>query len=430
MRSDVNKLDEVAGLRPAAQQWTTTYIPHAIPGRSSFAQLADILLMVSIFFAGYHLWRIQSANLTVSDFAFIAAAGLFMAQGRVNLAPFGPTTPLWLTGLALMLGGLFFSTLLHGDLLRWIIVAGQYLFAFFCIPIILTSLPRTSIRLLVVLFVLGVVSMELVGGIASLTLDYQSSQDLFGDDFLGGSGRLGSFAGEPNWNGSLIAVAAPMLIYCVKERLLPFIVGLLCGTILVWGLLLSASATGFAASVIAICLLLFLLGARHIFRFILIASLIGGIFVASGAPLPSIFSKRVGGAISSGDISEAGTFDGRMRLINEAWRISEDTAIVGLGVNEFRNHSATNQPVHNLYLLIWTEGGLAALVGLLTLLGLMIYFPLASLRTRRAEASLAFSIVIVFLIYTLASPHIYARLSVMPLILALALLFSRDRAPN
>lgn len=428
LTSHIEQLDEHE--EQALPPWPTANVTHRVPGRASFAQFANVLLMASVFLAGYHLWRIPDANLTVSDLAFIAAFGLFLGQGRVNLVPFGPITPLWLAGLALMLGGLFFSTLINGDLSRWIIVAGQYLFAFFCIPIVLSALPLHRIRSLIVFFVLGVTAMELAGGIATLTLDYQSAQALLGDDFLGGNGRLGSFAGEPNWNGSLIAVASPMLIYCIAERLLPIIAGFVSGAILAWGLLLSASATGFGATVIAISILLLLLGARQLLRFVLIASLVAGIFLASGAPLPATFSKRVGVALTSGDISEAGTYTGRVQLIGEAWRMSEETAVVGLGVDEFRNHNSIHQPVHNLYLLIWTEGGLAALLGLLTLLGLMIYAPLSTLRSRREESALAFSVVAVFLIYTMASPHIYARLSVMPLILALALLFGRKNVAS
>ncbi|MDB5713871.1 MAG: hypothetical protein JWO15_1268 [Sphingomonadales bacterium] len=430
MTSHTQRLDGPYEQAQALPPWPPAYVAHPVPARASFAQLANVLLMFSVFLAGYHLWRIPDANLTVSDLAFIAAFGLFMAQGRVNLVPFGPITPLWLVALALMLGGLFFSTMMNGDLTRWIIVAGQYLFSFFCIPIVLNALPQHRIKSLVVFLVLGVTAMELVGGIVILTLDYQSALHLLGEDFLGGNGRLGSFAGEPNWNGSLIAVASPMLVYCIKERLMPVVVGLVCGPILAWGLLLSASATGFAATVIAISILLLLLGASHLLRYVLIAALVGGLLVATGVPLPATFSKRVGTAISNGDISEAGTYTGRVRLIEEAWQMSEETALVGLGVDEFRNHNSMHQPVHNLYLLIWTEGGLVALLGLLTMLSLTIYMPISTLGTRRAESALAFSVVVVFLIYTMASPHIYARLSVMPLILALALLFSRKDVPS
>ena len=153
-----------------------------------------------------------------------------------------------------------------------------------------------------------------------------------------------------------------------------------------------------------------------------------GLLIASGAPLPAAFEKRVGGAISSGDISEAGTFVGRVQLIKEAWHLSEETTIIGLGVDEFRNHSHTHQPVHNLYLLFFTEGGIVAFVGLLLLLGLISILPLTGMRVDRDAAALALSVSVVFMIYTMASPHIYARLSVMPVMLTLALLFTRTDA--
>src|SRR3546814_1492658 len=82
----------------------------------------------------------------------------------------------------------------------------------------------------------------------------------------------------------------------------------------------------------------------------------GAILVAAGYQLPEVFQGRVGGAIESGDMSQAGTYTGRMDLIREAWGIVEDTMIVGLGVDQYRTISFADTPVHNMYLLLWAEG--------------------------------------------------------------------------
>src|SRR3546814_14727504 len=74
-------------------------------------------------------------------------------------------------------------------------------------------------------------------------------------------------------------------------------------------------------------------------------------------------------------MSQAGTFTGRMDLILEAWEIVEDTMFVGIGVDQYRVVSPTQVPVHNMYLLLWAEGGLLALLGwmlLLTLAGVSV----------------------------------------------------------
>src|SRR3546814_3033601 len=74
-------------------------------------------------------------------------------------------------------------------------------------------------------------------------------------------------------------------------------------------------------------------------------------------------------------MSQAGTFTGRMDLILEAWEIVEDTMFVGIGVDQYRVVSPTQVPVHNMYLLLWAEGGLLALLGwmlLLTIAGVSV----------------------------------------------------------
>src|SRR5690349_14983975 len=101
--------------------------------------LARVLLWIACFFTGYHVLRPTAQNVTVSDLALIAAFLLLIAQRRVTLMPFGLMTPLWLGALALMLGGLFLSTLFHGDLLRWAVIAIQYLLGFLFVPMLLMA---------------------------------------------------------------------------------------------------------------------------------------------------------------------------------------------------------------------------------------------------------------------------------------------------
>src|SRR3546814_3333097 len=53
----------------------------------------------------------------------------------------------------------------------------------------------------------------------------------------------------------------------------------------------------------------------------------------------------------------------------------EDTMFVGIGVDQYRVVSPTQVPVHNMYLLLWAEGGLLALLGwmlLLTIAGVSV----------------------------------------------------------
>jgi O-antigen ligase len=85
--------------------------------------------------------------------------------------------------------------------------------------------------------------------------------------------------------------------------------------------------------------------------------------------------------------------------------------LLGLGADQFRVYSVQEAPVHNLYLLLWTEGGLPGLIG-------WLLFPLASIfvwaAARKADVSkyltgAVFSTTFVFMAIAASNPHMYAR---------------------
>jgi O-antigen ligase len=151
-----------------------------------------------------------------------------------------------------------------------------------------------------------------------------------------------------------------------------------------------------------------------------------GLYIGSGAPIPREFQKRVGTAIVSGDVTKAGTFEGRADLIMEAWGQTDKHLLVGMGADQYREFSAYQQPVHNLHLLIWNEGGAPAYLGLMVMLGMMGILALAALREKREEAAMALPVVFVFLIYTMSIPHMYSRFWVLPVFLALSTIYGRS----
>src|SRR3546814_18413054 len=88
---------------------------------------------------------------------------MLIAISRNNLSPFRELTVLWFSGLALFMLGLFFSSMLVGILDRWIIVAGQYMFAYLLLTLIFMEKERQHIRSLLKLFIFAAFSMDLVG---------------------------------------------------------------------------------------------------------------------------------------------------------------------------------------------------------------------------------------------------------------------------
>lgn len=393
--------------------------------------MAIPFLVFGAFFAGYQLLRIGDINFTIADLMFALAFAICLARGQLTAIPFGQITSLWYFGLAMMLGGLFIGTVFHGDMLRWIIIACQYLTGFLLLPMLLMAQPLSVARRMTAAFIAGIVAMEIFGIAISLTMTHHEAAAIFSDEFVAGNGRLSSFAAEPNWNGAIIAFTAPLLIYAYVTRLIPAWLVAIMVPILGWALMLSASFTGFAATMVALSITLLFLGLRYLGGMLVIAALAAALFFASGAPVPAVFEKRVGNAISDGDLAEAGTYKGRVKLIRQAWHTADDTLIVGLGADQFRTTNEIRQPVHNLYLLMLTEGGLLSLTGLLTLVFLLLWAPLSRLGQTRMEAGVTLAVVAVFIIYSQSSPHMFSRLIIVPVLLSLMILYgSMPRLPQ
>lgn len=387
--------------------------------------LARGCLYLAVFFSGWNLLRVGQVNLTLSDAAFLLCLVIIAARGRLNLTPFGSLTPFYVAGLTMMLGGLFVSSIINGDPLRWANVAIQYTVAYLCIPLLLMQQDKTLTRILPVLFVLGTVLSETIGIASTFFLTYHDTLNLLGDGFITGNDRLGAMAGQPNPNGAVVAFSLPMLIYSLHAKIMPRLPGLICAIVLLWGLMLSASFTGFFACLVAVGLTLTLMGLRHVIRLGLVVAAAFMLFVSLGAPLPKAFQTRVGAAVESGDINQAGTFVNRSELIAEAWNFAEQTTVIGMGVDRYRELSQYDNPVHDLYLLIWNEGGAVAFVGLITMLLLLGILAAGGLRRSREEGAMACAVVCVFLIYTASYPHMYTRMWVMPVMVALSVIYVR-----
>ncbi|GMN04237.1 O-antigen ligase family protein [Erythrobacter sp. MTPC3] len=396
--------------------------------RGTIQRIARFMLCASIFLAGWSLLRVGPINLTLSDVLLMFVLVVMLFRTQLNTRPFSAMTVFWFIGLALMLGGLLLSTVVNGVVERWVIVAGQYLFAFLLIPMILMGQETTLTRRLPALFVLGITVSQLIGVSASLLFEPADTLALMGKGFLTGNGRVGAMTGEPNSNGAMIAYALPMLFYCIQKRTIPLGIGLICGAMLVWGLLASGSFTGFAASVIAVSVFLVVSGLGLFLRFAVVAVVGAGLFVASGLPLPETFEDRVAGAISTGDLSQAGTFTDRSKLIEEAWQKADDHVFIGQGVDQYRVESFYGAPVHELHLLIWNEGGAIAFVGLLMLLLILIGGALSAITKSRMEGAMILAVVAVFMVYSFSIPHMYSRQWILPVLLAISTFFALQPA--
>ncbi|MEP7350088.1 MAG: hypothetical protein ABI668_09080 [Sphingorhabdus sp.] len=384
-----------------------------------------IMLAIAVFFCSWRVLTLGAINLTLTDIALFGCMSLIIARDRLNALPFDSSTPFWLMGLAMMLSGLFISTTLNGDPARWFIVAGQYLFGFLLVPMILSSMDTSLTRRSTAIFVLGVAVSQAIGIAASLVFSFGDVSGIMGDGFITGNGRLGAMTGEPNPNGAAVAFALPMLIYGMRKGFIPKPVAIGCAVPLVWGLLASASFTGFSAALIALVVYLGISGLGTLVRLMIPVVIAVAVFFASGAPLPKAFQERVAGAVSSGDLDQAGTFTDRAALVAEAWQRADDNMLIGMGVDRYRELSAYGAPVHEFHLLIWNEGGVIALFGLVIMLLMLIWLVLGAIVRSRDEGAMAAAVTTVFMIYTLSIPHMYSRMWIMPVMLALSTVYAK-----
>src|SRR3546814_16804220 len=121
----------------------------------------------------------------------------------------------------------------------------------------------------------------------------------------------------------------------------------------------------------------------------------------SGYQLPTVFQDRVANALETGNLDDAGTFTDRAKLISDAWALSEHTIFAGLGVDRFRVWHPSGQPVHTMYLLLLTEGGVAALIVWLIIILVLLVLPLPVFRRKRPDGGPRYAGLFGFLFFLL-----------------------------
>lgn len=389
----------------------------------------DGLLLAAIFFAAYITWRpVPDILFTASDTLFLTALLFRLAGGALNAQPMQSLTIPWLFGLFLLLSGLLLGSVVNDTPMRWMIVSLQYATAYAVLPLVCIDSDREIMHRRCIALVLGVVAMEGFGAFVYFyTGGSRDATMSLAHEFITGAHRLGAFMADANWNAALIAMTVPFVLYLGRlGRMSPPLVTIFLA-VLITGLLLSGSFTGFTATLAATATFWVLAGGKRNWRPIAALALLGIAIFLIGAPVPAVFQARVGGALESGDIAQAGTFVGRWELMKEAWLIVDSHPLIGLGVDRYREVSESKAPVHNLYLLLWAEGGLPALLGWLMMIMVPIAAALHRWRDDRAAAALVMAVALPFIAFSMASPHMYARNWAVPLILATGVALAQRR---
>jgi hypothetical protein len=336
--------------------------------------------------------------------------------------PLGPVSSLfWFAGLALLLVPLLLSSMINGDSMRGIVFVLQYTFAYLVILLVVAGRSEKQMIVLCKAYLLSIILMCL-HGVYLIHFDGQTNTA-----FVTGSGRFTGFVERENECAAVIALSVPLLLVLCS-------IGKLSKLALIWipvmgyGVMLTGSNTGLASFAFAIgAFVLFALNWKLIFGS---GAVLFGIVVLIDRfgrdYLPAIFQRRVLGALETGDIGQAGTFDYRLELIYEAIHRANDTILLGIGADQYQVLSAMDQPVHNSYLLLWTEGGLFCMIGFIIMIAAGLGPAIQALRRPggRPYAAGAICTVALFLMAVNAFANVYGRFWSVPVILAASLCYA------
>ncbi|WP_159587184.1 O-antigen ligase family protein [Chelativorans xinjiangense] len=400
--------------------WPQTPLPQALPAPVSAARKLEFALACAVvFLAPVNVLKLPAFYFTISDAFAVLCLATMALNGTIRLKPLGPGTAFWVFGLVMMIGALLVSSLLVGAVDRGLILSLQYLFAYFLLPIVFLARPWDQTITLMKVFVASMVVMA-IHGIYVVNIVGETNTI-----FVSGSGRLQGFVERENECGALLALTVPMVLSMTAMRLMRTVIAVPVLILLCYGIMLTGSNT-------ALYSMLFGLGIFLLFTLTPKGIVVGAVSVAAmwsslSIPavrdtLPAAFKKRVLSGLESGDLSAAGTFADRMLLNEEAFRLGEGALLLGHGADQYREISDYGSPVHNVYLLIWNEGGLPALIGFLIMLsGAAITVRMAWRRREGRQAAICgFSAVALFAILINAAPHVYGRFWAVPVLLSLA----------
>lgn len=377
--------------------------------------LEFLFVAATVFLAPMNFFRLEAVYFTLADFTAICGLTVMLLTNRLSTRMFGPASSFWMASCLLLVSGLLIGSVANGDPMTGLVGVAQYGFSLLLMPILIAHRENRELLLLLTIFLASLTVIWLHG---AYVLNY-TPDDL---RFVSGSGRLLGLVERENSSATLTAVAIVLVqwFYLTGFVRLPALLAILA--VLLYGLLHTGSNTGFFLAAFGTLTLALLSGSlRYISALVLLGSASILVLLTWGdLLLPEIFRERVLGALTSGDLDQAGTFADRMFLVREALDVSRHHLFIGLGMDRYREFSAHHAPVHNTYLLVLAEGGLVSLVGLLGLLltGVFLGWSAMATRTARWSGVLTLTMVAIYVLAIMSFAHIYARFWIIPLCLA------------
>lgn len=377
---------------------------------SAGTRVENAALYAGVFFAPFLDLSSQTVFITLSDVFFCVAMAILLFRRCIPRAPLGFLTLPWFLAYLMVAGGLYVSSMLKGDPERGIILLLQYSFCFIILPHLLLGRSEQQAYRLIYVYLAGVIVLD-VHGIATFYLVGYTPES----PVVSGSGRLETLTGSTNaaacLNGMMIVV---VLWLTLAGRLRPLL-GAVLVCVMLFTIVLTSSNGGLIATFMGLLIFLgFSLSSAQLLKAVPLLA-IPVIFLLAGGTdyLPEAFHERVLVALTTGDVSAAGTFEARNALIHEALDLinAERVSWLGIGADQFRVVSVQEAPVHNSFLLLWAEGGLLSLLGWLLFcsIGFMVWGAAQAKGLIPYGRSAVLASFAVFMIVANVSAHIYAR---------------------
>jgi O-antigen ligase len=384
-----------------------------------------LIVCFGVFLAPYGNLRFTEIFFTYSDFFFCLSLLILLISGRIHRRPLNEATPIWVFSFTLMFAGLSIGSFYHSGVDRALIVIAQYLTSYLILMMILIRKDPKDSHLLAAIFLASIILVDLNGIYTFYYVGYVPGEV---KGVVTGGIRLATKLGNPNLAASINALTMPILLYFWSSGHLKFYFALPLIAIMLLTVVLTSSNSGLFLTMVALSVFsMSVLTKRLMLRLTFGLSILLAGFAAFGGTdlLPSAFQKRVLIALTSGDVSEAGTYISRAKLNKEAIDVifDERIVVVGIGADQFRERSAQNAPVHNLYLLLWVEGGLLAIIGwiLFSGVGMLLWISIKKTGGSKHALAIVATTVTVFLAIALFQPHMYARYWTLPLFLCFGL---------
>lgn len=407
-----------------AATWDET---HSSAKRTTMIRVETISTYIAVFLAPFATFRFFGLNFTISDLFYCASFALIVLAALIPRSPLYHSTWYWLFGSVLLLVGLLGASLVYGDAARGLLVCVQYLFAYVLLLPIIVRGDIDRMHTLAKLFLAGVIVIDVHGILSYYLVGYVPTPG-GGKGIVTGARRLATILGNPNLAAAINALTIPTLLYLwFAGQLRRWLASTLLA-IIVLTVILTSSNSGLAAMTLSLMAFISVVAnGKLLVRLSIVVLVLAVILYVGGFDLlPVAFQKRVLPALSSGDFDEAGTFISRTQLMLEALSVimAKQILLLGIGADQFRTISVQSAPVHNLYLLLWVEGGLSALFGWLFYTGVGVALAFTALRHRLERHAIAISLstCAVFLLIAFSNAHMYGRYWTTPLLINIGIL--------